>query len=90
MDSLAETFAKFPKSPKCLGGNLGDFGNFAKVSGRLKNNFQTASLYQKRPALSKIEVQAAFCDDWKKHTLFLYCILCRHTAKQTTQRNSHV
>ena len=26
------------KSPKCLGGNLGDFwGDFAKVSGRLKN-----------------------------------------------------
>ena len=24
------------KSPKCLGGNLGDFGDFAKVSGRLK------------------------------------------------------
>ena len=28
----AETFAKSPKSPKCLGGNLGDFGDFAKVS----------------------------------------------------------
>ena len=33
------------KSPKCLGGNLGDFwGNFAKVSGRLKT-FQTAFLF---------------------------------------------
>ena len=27
----AETFAKSPqKSPKCLGGNLGDFGEFCK------------------------------------------------------------
>ncbi|EFC51829.1 hypothetical protein NEISUBOT_04820 [Neisseria subflava NJ9703] len=25
------------KSPKCLGGNLGDFGEFSKVSGCLKN-----------------------------------------------------
>ena len=30
------------------------------IKGRLKNNFQTTFLYQKQPALSKIEVQAAF------------------------------
>ena len=30
------------------------------IKGRLKNNFQTTSLYKKQPALSKIEVQAAF------------------------------
>jgi len=52
------------------------------IKGRLKNNFQTASLYRKQPARSKIKVQAAFCDDWKKRALFLYCILCRHNAKQ--------
>ena len=33
------------------------------IKGRLKNNFQTAPLYRKQPALSKIEMQAAFCDD---------------------------
>ena len=60
------------------------------IKGRLKNNFQTTFLHRKQPALSKIEVQAAFFDDWKKRTLFLYCILCRHNAKQTTQRNPHV
>ena len=30
------------------------------IKGRLKNNFQTTSLYRKQPALSKFEVQAAF------------------------------
>ncbi|EET45339.1 hypothetical protein NEISICOT_00966 [Neisseria sicca ATCC 29256] len=30
------------------------------IKGRLKNNFQTTFLYQKQPALSKIEMQAAF------------------------------
>ena len=60
------------------------------IKGRLKNNFQTTSFYKKQPACSKIEVQAAFCDDWKKRTLFLYCILCRHKIKRITQRNSHV
>ena len=44
------------------------------IKGRLKNSFQTTSLYRKQPALSKIEVQAAFCDDWKKRALFLYCM----------------
>ena len=37
------------KSPKCLGGNLGDWGDFAKVSGRLKPKklgFQTAFLVE--------------------------------------------
>ncbi|HFC6191695.1 TPA: hypothetical protein ACFM7A_002177, partial [Neisseria meningitidis] len=34
------------KSPKCLGGNLGDFGDFAKVSENMlrKLQSQTASL----------------------------------------------
>jgi len=41
------------------------------IKGRLKNNFQTTSLYRKQSARSKIEVQAAFCDDWKKRALFL-------------------
>ena len=58
------------------------------IKGRLKNNFQTASLYRKQPAHSKIEVQAAFCDDWKKRTLFLYCMLCRHNAKQHYPKES--
>lgn len=58
------------------------------IKGRLKNNFQTASLYRKQPALSKIEVQAAFCDDWKKRTLFLSCMLCRHNAKQHYPKES--
>ncbi len=49
---------------------LGHVPTKLNIKGRLKNNFQTASLYQKQPAHSKIEVQAAFCDDWKKHTLF--------------------
>ncbi|ADO32051.1 hypothetical protein NMBB_1829 [Neisseria meningitidis alpha710] len=69
---------------------LGHVPTKLNIKGRLKNNFQTASLYQKQPAHSKIEVQAAFCDDWKKHTLFLYCILCRYKVKRITQRNSHV
>ncbi|EGQ76721.1 hypothetical protein HMPREF9418_1662 [Neisseria macacae ATCC 33926] len=32
----------------------------SNIKSRLKNNFQTTFLYQKQPALSKIEVQAAF------------------------------
>ena len=40
--------------------SLGHVPTKLNIKGRLKNNFQTASLYQKRPALSKIEVQAAF------------------------------
>ena len=58
------------------------------IKGRLKNNFQMTSFYKKQPACSKIEVQAAFCDDWKKRTLFLYCILCRHNAKQHYPKES--
>lgn len=40
----AETFAKIPQIPKCLGGTLG-FGGILKVLGRLKlryRKFQTA------------------------------------------------
>ena len=60
------------------------------LKGRLKNIFQTASLYRKQPARSKIEVQAAFCDDWKNAHYF-YTVYCAGTMQNnTTQRNSHV
>ena len=40
--------------------SLGHDPTKLNIKGRLKNNFQTTSLYQKQPAFSKIEVQAAF------------------------------
>ena len=43
--------------------SLGHDPTKLNIKGRLKNNFQTAPLYRKQPALSKIEMQAAFCDD---------------------------
>ncbi|WP_164741928.1 hypothetical protein [Neisseria meningitidis] len=36
--------------------SLGHVPTKLNIKGRLKNNFQTASLYQKQPAHSKIEV----------------------------------
>jgi len=60
------------------------------IKGRLKNNFQTASFYKKQPARSKIEVQAAFHDDWKKRAIF-YTVYCAGTIQNNiTQRNPHV
>ncbi|MGN6985657.1 hypothetical protein ACTHSL_11925, partial [Neisseria sp. P0008.S010] len=48
------------KSPKCLGGNLGDFGgDFAKVSGRLKIRFQTAFCHTAIPISDHISFQTA-------------------------------
>ena len=60
------------------------------IKGRLKNNFQTASLYRKQPARSKIKVQAAFCDDWKNARYF-YTVYCADTMQNNiTQRNPYV
>ena len=43
------------KSPKCLGGTLGDFGEFCKGLCMVFSNF-----YQKQPAFRFLKVQAAF------------------------------
>lgn len=60
------------------------------IKGRLKNNFQTTPLYRKQPARSKIEVQAAFCDDWKNAHYF-YTVYCAGTRRNNIiRRNPHV
>ena len=45
--------------------SLGYISNGTEYQRSSEIYFQTTSLYKKQPALSKIEVQAAFCDDWK-------------------------
>lgn len=67
------------KQPAARGGGLGHDPTKLNIKGRLKNNFQTASLYQKLPALSKIEVPATFYNNWKKtRSLFILHIVQVH------------